>query len=123
MNKNIFPLIEFNKEFNKYLPYDFDFKYIYRSRGLEKHIQKRHPECLQYVPALPLIISKPDYIGVNPNEKTSSFELIKILNENVQVGIKLDAKNNYLYIATLYTITEGKLRHGIENGRLKKFDK
>ena len=32
-------------------------------------------------------------------------------------------KENYLYIATLHTITNGKLKHGIANGRLKKFDK
>ena len=44
-------------------------------------------------------------------------------SENVQIGIKLDVKENYLYVATLHTITDGKLRHGINNGRLKKFDK
>ena len=32
-------------------------------------------------------------------------------------------KENYLYVATLHTITNGKLKHGIDNGRLKKFDK
>ena len=32
-------------------------------------------------------------------------------------------KENYLYIATLHTITNGKLKHGIANGHLKKFDK
>lgn len=42
---------------------------------------------------------------------------------DVQLGIKLDVKNNYLYVTTLHTITDSKLRHGIQNGRLKKFDK
>jgi hypothetical protein len=52
-----------------------------------------------------------------------SFELVKCISENVQIGIKLDAKDNYLYVATLHTITNSKLKHGIQNGRLKKFDK
>lgn len=71
----------------------------------------------QYLP-VPL-----DYIGVNPNEPGASFELVKIFSENIQIGIKLDVKDNYLYVATLHTITDGKLKHGIENGRLRKFDK
>ena len=49
--------------------------------------------------------------------------VVKIFNENIQIGIKLDIKEIYLYVATLHTITNGKLKHGIENGRLKKFDR
>lgn len=60
---------------------------------------------------------------VNPNEIGDSFELVKTFHENIQIGIKLDMKENYLYIATLHTITNGKLKHGIANGRFKKFDK
>ncbi|HJH50079.1 PBECR3 domain-containing polyvalent protein [Merdimonas faecis] len=123
MADNIFPIQPFNVQFNKYLPFSFDHKYIYQSYGLEKHIEKRHPECLPYLPTISSIISNPDYIGVNPNEHGKSFELVKIFSENVQIGIKLDLKKDYLYVATLHTITDGKLRHGIENGRLKKFDK
>lgn len=72
---------------------------------------------------IPDIIASPDYIGVNPNENVKSFELVKVLNENIQIGIKLDIKKNYLYVATLHTITDGKLQHGLKNGRLIKFDK
>ncbi len=123
MADNIFQVHVFMKEFNKYLPFTFTQDYIYESVGLKKHIEKRHPECLPYLPMIPDIIDSPDYIGVNPNETVQSFELVKVLHENIQIGIKLDVKKNYLYIATLYTITEGKLQHGIRNGRLKKFDK
>ena len=59
---------------------------------------------------------------MNPNERGVSFELVKIISINIQVGIKLDLKKDYLYVATLHEITEGKLKHGLENGRLKKFD-
>ena len=123
MDNRIIPVGEFLTEFNLYLPYQLEHTIIYRSAGLEKHILKRHPDCLQYVGCIPEILLSPDYIGINPNEKSVSFELIKILDENVQIGIKLDAKEDYLYVATLHTITAAKLAHGIENGRLKKFDK
>ena len=33
-----------------------------------------------------------------------------------------DIKEDYLYVATLHSITDSKLRHGLKNGRLKKFD-
>lgn len=123
MNNKIFPVASYNKKFNKYLPVQFEQDLIYQSFGLEKHIEKRHPECLPYLRFISSIITSPDYIGVNPNESGDSFELVKILSENVQIGIKLDMKENYLYVATLHTITNGKLKHGIDNGRLKKFDK
>lgn len=110
----------YKESFNSYLPYEIQFPTIYQSEGLKKHIQKRHPDCVQYIGLIPQIIASPDYIGVNPNEKNISFELVKCISHNVQIGIKLDAKDNYLYVATLHTITNSKLRHRIQNGRLKK---
>lgn len=123
MSDKIFPVAPFNKLINEYLSYDFEYDYIYQSFGLEKHILKRHPECAEYLQYLSFIINKPDYIGINPNELGASFELVKIFDKNIQIGIKLDVKDDYLYVATLHSITNGKLQHGIENGRLKKFDK
>lgn len=123
MDERIIPIGKYLEEFNNYLPFDLKPDIIYRSVGLEKHILKRHPECLHYVSMIPDIIENPDYIGVNPNESGKSFKLIKIISENVQIGIKLDTSDNYLYITTLHTITDSKLRHNIENGRIKKFDK
>jgi len=120
LKDKLMPIAYFNKAFNKYLPYPLEYDIIYQSSGLEKHISKRHPECLPYLNFITAIISCPDYIGINPNEKGRSFELVKVFSENVQVGIKLDTKNDYLYVATLHTITNGKLQHGLSNGRLKK---
>lgn len=123
MNNKVFKIAEFNDKFNNYLPIHLNNDFIYQSYGLKKHIEKRHPECLEYLPYIPFIISHPDYIGVNPNEKGVSFELVKIFDNNIQIGIKLDMNSNYLYIATLHSITDSKLNHGIKNGRLIKFDK
>lgn len=123
MNTKIFSIAKFNKKFNQYLPKAIEQDNIYQSVGLKKHIEKRHPECIDYLPLLPSIIENPDYIGVNPNESGTSFELVKIFDNNIQIGIKLDSNDGYLYVATLHTITDSKLKHGIQNGRLKKFDK
>lgn len=123
MKDRLIPVGIYKEIFNSYLPYEIKYPTIYQSEGLNKHIMKRHPDCIQYIEMIPQIISSPDYIGVNPNEMNTSFELVKCISENVQVGIKLDTKDNYLYVATLHTITNSKLRHGIQNGRLKKFDK
>lgn len=120
MKDKLLPIAPFNKLINKHLPYAFNHNYIYQSSGLKKHILKRHPECVEYLQYLPFIINHPDYIGVNPNESGTSFELIKVFDKNIQIGIKLDVKDDYLYVATLHSITDGKLQHGIENGRLKK---
>ena len=122
MKDNIFPIAPFNKSINRQLPYEFNYDFIYQSQGLEKHILKRHPECAEYLNYLPFIIRHPDYIGINPNETGKSFELVKVFDKNIQIGIKLDVKEDYLYVATLHSITNGKLKHGLENGRLKKFD-
>ena len=96
---------------------------IYQSNGLMKHIEKRHPDCISYLNNISDIIKNPDYIGVSPNETVPSFELVKKLNNNILVGIKLDKKDNYFYVATLHTITTAKLNRRIANGRLKAVDK
>lgn len=122
MNKKIHPVIKIPQKLGHYYEFINKYDYIFQSDGLIKHIKKRHPECTQYINKISEIIQNPDYIGINPNEKGRSFELVKIFQDNVQIGIKLDNQDDYLYIATLYTITEAKLKHRIENGRLKKFD-
>lgn len=92
---------------------------IVRSDGLGKHISKRHPSCLKYLSKISEIISSPDYIGVNPKE-SGSFELIKQYDDNVLIGIKLDIKNNYYYVATLHDIKQSKINNRLFSGRLKK---
>lgn len=123
MKNNIKPIISTPKALSKYYDFISEYNCIYKSEGLIKHIEKRHPECVKYLSKLTDIIKSPDYIGINPNEAGKSFELVKVFDNNVQIGIKLDATNDYLYVATLHTITDSKLQHGLNNGRLKKFDK
>ena len=69
------------------------------------------------------IITEPDFIGINPNETTTSFELIKKFEDNILIGIKLDTEGDYLYIATLHDVTDAKIAKRLANGRLKNVDK
>ncbi|WP_406543676.1 hypothetical protein [Clostridium ljungdahlii] len=95
---------------------------IYRSKGLPAHlIKEKHFNCLKHIDDISNIIKNPDYVGINPNEKGDTVELIKVLDKNILVGIKLDVDENYLYVSTMYDIQESKLRRRLHSGRVKKF--
>lgn len=87
--------------------------------GLEKHVIKRHPECMEYIDHIPEIIQKPDYIGKNPKEE-NSVELVKVYHHNIQIAVKLDERNGRFFVASLYEITEKKLKNRLYSGRLKE---
>lgn len=107
-------------DFNKKLNINLPIGNIFKSNGLKTHIKKHHPGFEKYIVDIPSIIAKPDYIGVNPKEP-NSIELIKVLADNVQVAIKLDKNNNYLYVASLYDISNSKLQNRLNSGRIKKY--
>lgn len=91
---------------------------IYQSYGLKSHILKHHPEGISHLSHVPEIIAFPDYIGKHPNE-ADSLELIKVLDRNIMVCIKLDHNDQYLFVASVYEITESKLQNRLASGRLK----
>ena len=113
---------KYNPAFNKILGINIKELEIYRSKGLPSHMVKRkHFNCLRYIDYIPEIISKPDYIGVNPNEQGVSIELIKRYSDNVLIGIKLDADGEYLYVSTMHDIQESKISRRLYSGRIKAF--
>lgn len=93
---------------------------IYQSYGLREHIRKRHPSELEKLKYVPDIIACPDYIGKHPREP-NSIELVKILDGNMMVCIKLDIDDNYFFVASVFEISEAKLNNRINSGRLKKY--
>ncbi len=96
---------------------------VYISSGLIKHLEKRnHQNMFEYLDDIENIIDNPDYIGINPREKETSLEYVKILSDNVLVGVKLDTKNDYFYVAIIHEISNLKLQQRIKNGRLLIFD-
>ena len=88
--------------------------------NLKKHLEKRnHDNMIKYLSRISELLENPTYIGINPREKGRSIEYVIQLEENVLIGIKLDYKNEYFYIATMHEISELKLNQRIKNGRLK----
>lgn len=113
---------KYNSRFNDILGVDIKELEIYRSKGLPAHIVKRkHFKCLKYIDFIPEIIENPDYIGINPNEKDSSIEIIKRYKDNVMIGIKLDTDGEYLYVSTMHDIQESKIERRLHSGRIKEY--
>ena len=118
----LFPVGEYVQEFNDATGQALPCGPIYQSYGLKSHILKRHPNELDNLDHVPSIILDPDYIGKHPTEP-DSIELVKVLSGNVMVCIKLDQKEHYLFVASVFEISEGKLQNRINSGRLKIVDK
>lgn len=47
----------------------------------------------------------------------------KVLDENILLAIKLDKKQDYLYVASLYDVNTSKIERRLSGGRLKAYDK
>lgn len=75
---------KYNKRFNQILNISITQENIFRSKGLQTHLLKRkHSNCIKYIEKIPEIINHPDYVGINPNEKGDSIELVKRYDDNV----------------------------------------
>ena len=121
MNKLVF-VGNYNERFNELLGINITPSEIFMSEGLPIHLVKRnHTDCLKYIDSISEIIEHPDYVGVNPNEKNDSIELVKVYDENILLGIKLDLSTNTLYVSTMYSINESKLKRRLHSGRLVKY--
>ena len=118
---NLYNVGNYKQDFNDILQINLPCTTIYQSVGLESHIKKKHSNYLIYLDNIPDIISNPDYIGKNPKE-SNSIEFIKCYDDNIKLAIKLDTKNNYLYVASLYEIKDSKLQRHLDSGRLKIFN-
>jgi len=109
---------QYTDRFNKLTGQSLPCGDIVQSPGLAVHIKNHHPDKLHRINDIPAVISDPDYIGHNPKEP-DSVEMVKRMGENVMVCIKLDRKDNYLFVATVFEITEGKLQNRLKSGRIK----
>lgn len=88
--------------------------------GLEKHVLKGHSEYVNYLSYIPEIIESPDYIGHN-DRHPNSIELVKVYGENIQIAVKLDEKNGYFFVASLYEVSEKRVQERLFSGRLQRF--
>lgn len=44
----------------------------------------------------------------------------KHYDDNILIGIKLDSANNYLYVSTMHSVQESKIKRRLHSGRLKE---
>lgn len=98
---------------------------IYASQGVIKHIKKRHGKHLSkkivgnLIEFMRYIIEEPDYIGVYKlTENGIHIELIKKIDTNILIGIDIDNERDYIYVSTMYPITEGKINNKLYSGKL-----
>ena len=93
---------------------------IYRSKGLLTHLMKRkHYKAAKYVDYISDIIEKPDYAGMTDGQ----IELIKIFKDNIFLSIKLDVAKQIYYVATIFDVSQSKIKAYCKSGRLTKLDK
>lgn len=106
---------------------EFDYEgEVYISPGAKRHILNKHKEALgeyiteDLIASIEQIIKEPEYVGRHPNKQGTSIELVKKIGKNILVAIEVDLKENYIYVASMYPITQGKLENRINSGRFKK---
>ncbi|GAB6169991.1 PBECR2 nuclease fold domain-containing protein [Clostridium carnis] len=101
---------------------------IYASPGVIKHIKKRHGKHLSkkisgnLLETMKNIIEEPDYVGIYKlTEREVLIELVKKIDTNILIGIEIDNYSEYIYVSTMYPITEGKVNNKLYSGKLIKW--
>lgn len=103
--------------------------FVYAAPGVIKHIKKRHksgesalsPQVISdIIPTIEKIILKPDYIGKHPSKIGTSMELVKRIDDNILVALEVDLDCEYIYVSSMYPVTEGKIKTRLNSGRFIK---
>ena len=91
---------------------------IYASPGVLKHIMKRHGKQLDRKTKAS-ILDYPDYIGIYKNgEGQTAVEFIKRVYTNLLLGVEVDEEKEYIYVTTMYPITDKKIENRVYSGKL-----
>lgn len=101
---------------------------VYASPGVINHIKKRHGRQFtkkmkdNIVDIIEKVIKEPEYVGLDCRRGSGgSLELIKkVDNIILLLGLEIDIKENYIYVATMYPITLSKMNARIYRGRIAK---
>ena len=105
-------------------------KEVYASPGVINHIKKRHGKQFtkkvrdNIIDIVKRIIKTPEYVGIEYDRKNiQAIELVKkIDNIIILLGLDIDVEDKYIYVATMYPLTESKLNSRIYRGRLVKIE-
>lgn len=97
---------------------------IYLGETNIDHMKRRHPaDYAKYGQHVRLILSDPDYVGVNP--KDNSIEYVKefqLNGEYVKVAVRVSVSGNY-FVRSLYVLNTNRVNNFISKGSLKPLDK
>ena len=89
---------------------------IYIGTGNIEHIKTKHPREYQlYFSYLEDILNNPDYININTHD--GSIRYLKVLAENVVVGVRVSA-NGVAFARTLYLFNQSRFDKYLKNGDL-----
>lgn len=98
---------------------------IYASPGVLKHIIKRHGRQFDkrtrtgILEWMKKILDDPDYIGIYKNDEGhTAIEFIKKAYTNLLLGVEVDEEKQYIYVTTMYPITDRKIENRIYSGKL-----
>ena len=95
------------------------------STRIEEHCEKHKNEYSspsaynQAVNSIPLIIEKPDYVGLHKN---GNLQYVKRLDDVSLVGIQILKGSGDLLFRTIFPISEIKLENAIKSGKLIPFN-
>ena len=95
------------------------------STRIEEHCEKHKDEYSspsaynQAVNSIPLIIEKPDYVGLHKN---GNLQYVKRLDDVSLVGIQILKGSGDLLFRTIFPISEIKLENAIKSGKLIPFN-
>ena len=89
-----------------------------------EHIKNRHPyEYEKYFQDMGSIITFPDYVGINPKDKSILFvKLYEVNDEFIRVAVKLTTAGK-CFAKTLHLLSTCNAERYIEKGTLKKVDR
>ena len=96
---------------------------IYIGQSNIEHMLKRHPDdYVKYGSYIRDIINKPDYVGINPSDKSIEYTKDFLVNgDYVKVAVRVSLKGTY-FARSLFTRNRAKVDKFIANGTLKKLD-
>jgi hypothetical protein len=94
---------------------------IYIGETNIKHMKEQHQSDFErYFNRLPRILSKPDYVGINPSD--NSIEFIKEFGRYVKLAVRIAGDGEY-YARSLYIINSKRVANFIKDGKLFAIDK
>lgn len=102
---------------------------VYASPGVINHIKRHHGKQLtrrvkeNLLQVIGRVIEEPDYVGIDKKRgKIGALELIKKIDAVILVGLEIDLDDNYIYVSTLYPITDSKVNNKIYSGRIIPYE-